>query len=171
MKIENWYAGFVFFSYKVVTNHTRRDDVEELGQERCHKDDVKHTTSPAEQMMSRPCGSGMVVMIELRKVQSSGACKLCYYNYVVIGVSDGDCDCKMTLMAHATCKTFKPLVAGAAQARVGRKLRQETQCAVVDTHVIQWTPDEDHNQTNTKARQIETLWLIAGTTLCELKLS
>jgi hypothetical protein len=65
-----------FFSVPVVTNHTRRDDVEELGHERCHKDDVKHTTSPAEQMMSRPCGSGMAVMIELRTVAARASCVL-----------------------------------------------------------------------------------------------
>lgn len=128
----------------MVTNHTRRDDVEELGQDRCHKDDVKHTTSPAEQMMSCPCGSRMVVMIEQRKVQGSGVCKLCYYKYVGIGGSDGDCDCEMTVVAHATCKVFKPLVTRAPQARVGRKLWKNTQCAVVDTHIIQGTPEEQH---------------------------
>jgi hypothetical protein len=44
-------------------NQTRRDDEELLGQERCQRDDVKQTTSPAAHTMSCPSGSEIMVMV------------------------------------------------------------------------------------------------------------
>ena len=47
----------------VRANQTRRDDEELLGQERCQRDEVKQTTSPAEHTMSCPSGSEIMVMM------------------------------------------------------------------------------------------------------------
>jgi hypothetical protein len=48
-------------------HHTRRADGEEFGQEQCHRDEAKQTTSPAEQTMSNPLASIMKVMMMIQQ--------------------------------------------------------------------------------------------------------